>query len=98
MINENSRYHNMPIRTAQTRTGQTVAHVGLRYLPLPEAHSIAGYARVEAKTRLDHLAHTAYGDPTQFWRIADASLTMEPENLTRDVGRRLPIPLIGGSL
>ena len=43
--------------------------------------------------RLDLLAHRYLGDPEQFWRICDANGALRPEELTREAGRRLGIPL-----
>ena len=46
---------------------------------------------VEAGDRLDLLAHRYYGDPLQYWRIADANPTESPADLL-ERGRVLHIP------
>ena len=43
--------------------------------------------------RLDLLAHRYLGDPELFWRICDANRALRPEELTREAGRVLGIPL-----
>lgn len=47
--------------------------------------------RVTAGDRLDLLASRYYGDPLQYWRIADANPARLPEDLL-EVGRVLVIP------
>jgi tail protein X len=59
-----------------------------REIPLPPAslvHSVA------ATDRLDLLAHRYFGDPLQFWRIADANPALTPEDVL-DPGAQIAIP------
>ena len=48
--------------------------------------------QVAAGDRLDLIAFRFYQDPEQYWRICDANRALLPEDLTREVGRRLRIP------
>ena len=47
---------------------------------------------VEAVDRLDLLAHRYFGDPLQFWRIADANPALTPEDIL-DPGAQIVIPV-----
>jgi hypothetical protein len=42
--------------------------------------------------RLDHIAARYLGDPTQFWRICDATAVIRPAEL-EEPGERLPISM-----
>jgi hypothetical protein len=48
--------------------------------------------------RLDNVTARYLGDPELFWRVADANLAMQPEELTGPDrrGRRMRIPLPTG--
>ena len=46
--------------------------------------------------RLDNIAAQYLGDPTLFWRLADANGAMRPEELTETVGRKLRITMPEG--
>jgi hypothetical protein len=43
--------------------------------------------------RLDHIAARYLGDPTQFWRIADAAAVIAPEDLVTQPGTRVAVTL-----
>ena len=94
MFNETSRYAKLPLKLATLPDGREVSYVARRMVPQPNDLTIATTETVGTSERLDHLAHRNYGDPTQFWRIVDATLEFEPENLTRETGRRLRIPMV----
>jgi len=49
--------------------------------------------RVEAGDRLDLLAARYFGDPFQYWRIADANPALSPDELL-EPGRLLAIPRV----
>ena len=46
--------------------------------------------------RLDIVTARTLGDPEQYWRIADANNTLNPCELTDEVGRRIRIPVPQG--
>lgn len=46
--------------------------------------------------RPDLLAQRFYGDPGQWWRIADANPVVDPRELTDEAGRIVEIPEPGG--
>jgi hypothetical protein len=59
-----------------------------REIPLPLASLVH---IVDATDRLDLLAHRYFGDPLQFWRIADANPALTPEDVL-DPGAQITIP------
>jgi nucleoid-associated protein YgaU len=59
-----------------------------RTIPLPPA-SVTHTVR--AGDRLDLLAYRYFGDPFQFWRIADANPALAPEDVL-DPGAQISIP------
>ena len=87
MFDKDSRYAKLPVREFTDPAGRTIAHVARRIIRAPEAPVAS--IRVEAGDRLDLIADRAYGEPRQFWRIADANPTADHTTLTRPAGRRL---------
>ena len=59
-----------------------------RAIPMPPA---SGVHTVGPTDRLDLLAHRYFGDPFQFWRIADANPALTPEDVL-DPGAQIAIP------
>ena len=97
MFDPTSRYANLPIRHHSVEgggEGDARAHVARRFIPPPERTPTVSTVVVRAADRVDHLAAAAYGDPTQFWRIADHNLVADADELTATVGRRLAVPAI----
>jgi hypothetical protein len=91
MFFRNSRYVAVPDAIFVDRSGREIVYKRLRPTPLPpvqQGHTVA------LGERLDRIAFQHYGDPEQFWRIADANLALHPEELTDEVGRVLGIALI----
>jgi nucleoid-associated protein YgaU len=82
-----SRYHGLPTVDAPARGGRTVTAVALRPLPPTPGEPY----RVQEDDRLDLIADRAYGDPTRFWRIADANSELEAARLL-EPGRDIGVP------
>ncbi|MFE6690643.1 LysM peptidoglycan-binding domain-containing protein [Streptomyces sp. NPDC057743] len=93
MIEPGSRYQGIPTAVHTLRDGRQVRHLRRRFLPQPEELAHAGVHVVAAGDRLDRIAARHYGDPEQFWRIADANRALWPASLTAVPGRRLRIAL-----
>ena len=91
MFARGSRYETVPQAVYVDASGREVPYTLLRLLPpLPptvQTHLVAD------GDRLDLLAHRYLGDPELFWRICDANRALRPEELTREAGRVLGIPL-----
>ncbi|HEV3052035.1 MAG TPA: hypothetical protein VGX50_17125 [Longimicrobium sp.] len=91
-----SRYHGVPVKTYTAPDGVSVAYLARRFIPPPERFSLLQEHVVSQGDRLDVLTARYLGDPEVFWRIADANNAMDPQALTREVGRRLRITLPEG--
>jgi hypothetical protein len=97
MNDPSSRYQGLPLLTltiTDPTTGdpKEIRYTARRFIPLETGQMLVEHA-VGAGERLDHLAARYLGDPMQFWRIADASLAIAPEELTDQPGNRVPITL-----
>jgi nucleoid-associated protein YgaU len=88
MIEKRSRYRKTPIVELPQPEGEPLRLIGLR--DIPEVPSVFSVTPV-AGDRLDLLAHRHYRDPTQFFRIADASDQLDPFDVL-ELGIPLPIP------
>lgn len=92
----NSRYAGIPT-TNITVTGpdgspREITYLRRRLLPRPADHSLITEHTVATGERLDHISSRYLGDPTQFWRICDATDVLRPEDLEQ-TGRRVPISM-----
>jgi nucleoid-associated protein YgaU len=90
MFARGSRYETVPDAVFQNGSGREIVYKRLRLIPDPPSLQVY---KVVAGDRLDLIAFRFYQDPEQFWRICDANRAVLPEELTREVGRRLRIPL-----
>jgi hypothetical protein len=96
MFSSTSRYAGLPTQSA-TVTGpdgqaREVTYVRRRLLPRPDDHTQLSEHTVMPGERLDHIAARYLGDPTQFWRICDATTVIRPADL-EEPGERLPISM-----
>ncbi len=96
MFDPTSRYYGLPTAELETRDGRTVRYVLRRFIPPPHRFELLREHTVVEGDRLDNVAAEHLGDPEQFWRLADANGAMQPDDLTREVGRRLRITLPEG--
>lgn len=88
MFDRDSRYAKREIKTYVDVHGREIVYVKRRFIPKREA---VAELPVQPGDRLGIMAHRAYGDPRQFWRIADANIDSEPSTLTDTPGRRLKL-------
>jgi hypothetical protein len=93
MFFRGSRYEPVPDAEMTTPSGRTIRYKRVRFIP--ETRSTFAH-RVADGERLDLIAYQSYKDPEQFWRICDANLATDPEELVLVPGRRLliPVPMI----
>jgi hypothetical protein len=91
-----SRYYGIGTNTLDLPGGKTVVYVLRRFVPPPERFQVLQEHTVVQGDRLDNLAGEYLGDPTLFWRLADANRAMRPEELTETMGRILNITLPEG--
>ncbi len=92
-----SRYDGVALAVLQQRAGDPgVTYVRRRFIPSPDALTIAMRHSVVALERPDQLGAKYLGDPLLYWRIADANAVVDPNELTDTIGRRIDIALPPG--
>lgn len=97
MFDSTSRYYT--IATAQLsvidRDGQTrlIAFKRRRFIPTLDGTITLVEHLVTQGDRLDNITAHYIGDPTQFWRICDANLALNPDELTDEAGESIRIAL-----
>ncbi len=91
-----SRYYGIGTDTLVLPQGKTIIYLQRRFVPPPERFQVIQEHTVVQGDRLDNLAAHYLGDPTLFWRLADANRAMRPQELTEAVGRKLRITLPEG--
>ncbi|HEY3256768.1 MAG TPA: hypothetical protein VGJ91_22585 [Polyangiaceae bacterium] len=88
MIDKKSRYGKTPIVSLPRAGEEPLQLVGLRLIaPVPAVFFVSPVQG----DRLDLLSQTYYRDPTQFFRIADASDQLDPFDVV-ELGVPLAIP------
>lgn len=94
-----SRYHDAEIGMHRLPDGTEVRYTKRRLLPPLGEHEAEADTQphtVTAGDRPDLLAQHYFGDPSQWWRIADANPVLDPAELTAEAGRVVRIPAPGG--
>lgn len=91
MFNNGSRYAAVADGVYQDSQGRQIPYKLLRLIPAPPTLRIH---QVRPEDRLDLIANQYFADPEQYWRICDANQAAWPEDLTREAGRMLRIPLV----
>jgi hypothetical protein len=92
-----SRYHGLPTRRITTADGRTVTIVARRFVPAPGNLAEPQGHRVREGDRADALAARLLGDPSLWWRLADANAVLFADELTEQAGRRLRVTLPVGT-
>jgi hypothetical protein len=90
-----SRYHGVPTAVYELPDGRKVTYVRRRFLPRPDELIQTGTHEVRFGERLDTIAFEVFGDPEQFWMIADGNPTLDLADLIA-IGVRLRITLPSG--
>jgi nucleoid-associated protein YgaU len=88
-----SRYYGIATDTLDLPGGRTIVYVKRRFVPPPEDFQVLQEHTVVQGDRLDIIAGKYLGEPTLFWRLADANRAMRPDELTEAPGRVLKITL-----
>jgi hypothetical protein len=91
MFTTRSRYASVPDATHRAGEGRTIKYKTLRVTP--DTKSIQNHT-VAQGDRLDLIAYQQYGDAEQFWRISDGNEALRPDDLTREIGARIRIPIV----
>jgi hypothetical protein len=90
-----SRYHDAEIGIHRQPDGTEVRYTKRRLLPPLEEQETQDHV-VGSGERPDLLGRRYFGDPGQWWQIADANPVLDPRELTDEAGRVIDIPLGGG--
>jgi hypothetical protein len=92
-----SRYHDAEIGIHRQADGTEVRYTKRRLLPpLVETEDETQSHTVSSGERPDLLGQRYFGDPAQWWQIADANPVLDPRELTDEAGNVIEIPLAGG--
>jgi hypothetical protein len=91
LFSSTSRYYGLGTATVASGGGKTIVYILRRFVPPPESFQLMQEHTIVQGDRLDNLAGEYLGDPTLFWRLADANRAMRPQELTETVGRVLQI-------
>jgi hypothetical protein len=89
MFAKGSRYENTLENEITDASGRVIRYKTTRFIPPTPAQ--VGHI-ISADERLDHIAFFYYRDPERFWRICDANLTLFPDDLAAEVGRKIGVP------
>ncbi|WP_210574803.1 hypothetical protein [Streptomyces sp. GESEQ-4] len=91
-----SRYHDAEIGVHRLPDGTEVRYAKRRLLPpIEEAGDATQTHTVRTGERPDLLGQRYFGDPGQWWQIADANPVLDPQELTDEPGREVDVPLAG---
>lgn len=96
MVESTSRYAGIPIATTVTVIRRTIVYLRRRFIPPPEQFALIAEHTVSDGERPDLVARQYLGDAEQFWRLCDANNVQDPDDLTRQPGRRIRITLPAG--
>lgn len=83
MFDANSRYATIETIIVELPDGQRIACKRPRIVPHPARATAAREVMVTPGDRLDNIAAKTLGDPLLFWRLADASGALNPDDLER---------------
>lgn len=91
-----SRYHDTPQLETTLADGRTVVFLARRFLPPPGSLATLGFHAVVEGERIDSVAAAELGDPTQWWRLADANGATDPQEMVDEVGELVRVTLPEG--
>ncbi|WP_413167472.1 LysM domain-containing protein [Capilliphycus salinus ALCB114379] len=96
MFDSNSRYYNLETADYIAADGRKISYIRRRFLPQGKTMPLAQEVTFVEGDRLDLIAYKTLGDSEEFWQICDANNTMNPTELTSEIGEtiRIPIPQV----
>ncbi len=97
MFDQKSRYYTienaeMIVRDPDGKERKLV-YKKRRFIPSSEDMTTLLEHTVTQGERLDNLTAKYIGDPLLFWRVCDANIILDPEELTKEAGRKIRIAL-----
>ncbi|HEU0052578.1 MAG TPA: hypothetical protein VFQ39_05350 [Longimicrobium sp.] len=87
-----SRYYGIPTATFVDGDGRAITYLTRRFCPQPDTIPVLARMALRTDERLDQFTARTLGDPTLFWRVADANNAVDPFRLTDEPGRTLTVP------
>lgn len=88
-----SRYYGIAAAAFDPGGGAApIAYLTRRFCPQGDALPLLALAQVSPGERLDQLTARTLGDPTLFWRVADANHALHPASMATP-GRVLRVPV-----
>ncbi len=87
-----SRYYGIAQAEWETASGETIAYLRRRIIPMATSAEENTEHTVSEGERLDNIAAVHIGDPEQFWQIADLNNALKPEELTSEPGSKILLP------
>jgi len=97
MINKDSRYADLPVRSQVNGDGTELRYIRPAILPHYEDVPVATNHRVKDSERIDILAGRYFSQASGWWLIAAASPRMHPDSVLDEPGDPLVIPAIGAA-
>jgi len=91
MFDPTSRYASIETATFVMADGREVRYVKRRFLPDGSKQPLLTEMTVAQDERLDLITYRTLGEPTQFWRIADANNATDPLDLVERAGERIRV-------
>ncbi|MCG8420287.1 MAG: hypothetical protein MJE77_20335 [Proteobacteria bacterium] len=93
MFEPNSRYETIDTARYRDNSGRELAYVRRRFVPRGENMLVLTEVEIAEGERLDLITARTLGDSEQYWRVCDANNSMNPMELTTEIGRRLRVPI-----
>lgn len=91
-----SRYYGLAVASLTTEAGHQTRYVTRRFIPPVASFALLQRHRVQQGDRVDVLASTLMGDPLAYWRLCDANLALDPDDVTAAPGAFIRITLPAG--
>ena len=93
MFEHTSRYYNLKTAQYTTADGRKIAYKRRRFLPQGQTMPLLQEVMVVEGDRLDLITHNTLGETEQFWQVCDANNTLNPTELTAEIGETIRIPM-----
>ena len=95
-FSQTSRYYGIETASFEKENGETVVYLKRRFVPPADRFALLQEHTFTEGERLDNITHQYLGDPEQFWQLCDSNNAIDPDELTKTVGRKIKITLPEG--
>jgi len=93
MFDHTSCYYDLETAQHEMPDGQAIAYKRRRFTPQGKDLPVMKEVTVVEGDRLDLITYNNLGDPEQFWQVCDANDTLNPTELTDEIGQKVRIPI-----